>query len=167
MLITFVIENQKITHDLGSRNLVAGSSGIVQAAFSFDGEWDELDKVIVFSNTSSKCPRPIPVRHVGEKINIPQEVLKAGKLYVSVVGFGEKRKRLTTIAWDIQQAIAVKECGKGGGCELLRNFVSDDSAESGSGVVYASDDEVAEYLEELFGNSGGLKAENSDEDKEE
>lgn len=30
MLIIFTVKDQKVTHDLGKRTLVAGSSGIVQ-----------------------------------------------------------------------------------------------------------------------------------------
>lgn len=36
MLIIFTVKDQKITHDLGKRIVVAGSEGIVQAAFTFD-----------------------------------------------------------------------------------------------------------------------------------
>lgn len=36
MLIIFTVNDQKVTHDLGQRTLVAGSSGVVKAAFTFD-----------------------------------------------------------------------------------------------------------------------------------
>ena len=45
MLITFSVNDQKITHDLKGQ-LVAGSVDIVQAAFKFDSSWDELDKIV-------------------------------------------------------------------------------------------------------------------------
>ena len=45
MLIIFTVNDQKVTHDLGQRTLVAGSSGVVKAAFTFDNSWDGLDSV--------------------------------------------------------------------------------------------------------------------------
>ena len=45
MLIIFTVNDQKVTHDLGQRTLVAGSSGMVKAAFTFDNSWDGLDVV--------------------------------------------------------------------------------------------------------------------------
>lgn len=55
MLIIFTVNDQKVTHDLGQRTLVAGSSGVVKAAFTFDSSWDGLDIVAVFSNSGKKC----------------------------------------------------------------------------------------------------------------
>lgn len=55
MLIIFTVNDQKVTHDLGQRTLVAGSSGVVKAAFTFDNSWDGLDVVVVFSNSGKKC----------------------------------------------------------------------------------------------------------------
>lgn len=88
MLIIFTVKDQKVTHDLGQRTLVAGSSGVVQAAFTFDSSWDGLDVVVVFSNSGKKCSNK-PVKYDGAPIDIPPEVLIAGKLYVSVIGFGD------------------------------------------------------------------------------
>lgn len=151
MLIIFTVKDQKITHDLGKRTLVAESVGVVQAAFTFDSSWDGLDKVVVFSNTNKKCSRPQPIKYEDETIDIPADALKAGKLYVSVIGFGEGKKRLTTRAWDIQQAITVQECGAMGGCDLLRNM-----ATGGGGTVsdkdVATDDEVNDMLDNVFGD---------------
>lgn len=55
MLIIFTVNDQKVTHDLGQRTLVAGSSGVVQAAFTFDNSWDGLDVVVVFSNSGKSA----------------------------------------------------------------------------------------------------------------
>lgn len=93
MLIIFSVNDQKITHDLKGQ-LVAGSVDIVQAAFKFDSSWDELDKIVVF--TSSACPKPVPVQFADEAFYIPKDVLKPGKLYVSVVGFGLDGRKKTT-----------------------------------------------------------------------
>jgi len=55
VLIIFTVNDQKVTHDLGQRTLVAGSSGVVKAAFTFDNSWDGLDVVVVFSNSGKSA----------------------------------------------------------------------------------------------------------------
>lgn len=147
MLIIFSVNDQKITHDLKGQ-LVAGSVDIVQAAFKFDSSWDELDKIVVF--TSSACPKPVPVQFADEAFYIPKDVLKPGKLYVSVVGFGLDGRKKTTQKWDIMQAITVQKCGDGGDCDLLRYLAQGQVAD---GKV-AKDEEV----EEKVNGAGHLKA---------
>ena len=139
MLIIFSVNDQKITHDLKGQ-LVAGSVDIVQAAFKFDSSWDELDKIVVF--TSSACPKPVPVQFADEAFYIPKDVLKPGKLYVSVVGFGLDGRKKTTQKWDIMQAITVQKCGDGGDCDLLRYLAQGQVAD---GKV-AKDEEVKENV---------------------
>lgn len=139
MLIIFSVNDQKITHDLKGQ-LVAGSVDIVQAAFKFDSSWDELDKIVVF--TSSACPKPVPVQFADEAFYIPKDVLKPGKLYVSVVGFGLDGRKKTTQKWDIMQAITVQKCGDGGDCDLLRYLAQGQVAD---GKV-AKDEEVKDML---------------------
>lgn len=139
MLIIFSVNDQKITHDLKGQ-LVAGSVDIVQAAFKFDSSWDELDKIVVF--TSSACPKPVPVQFADEAFYIPKDVLKPGKLYVSVVGFGLDGRKKTTQKWDIMQAITVQKCGDGGDCDLLRYLAQGQVAD---GKV-AKDEEVEENV---------------------
>lgn len=147
MLIIFSVNDQKITHDLKGQ-LVAGSVDIVQAAFKFDSSWDELDKIVVF--TSSACPKPVPVQFADEAFYIPKDVLKPGKLYVSVVGFGLDGRKKTTQKWDIMQAITVQKCGDGGDCDLLRYLAQGQVAD---GKV-AKDEEV----EDKVNGAGHLKA---------
>lgn len=144
MLIIFSVDDQKITHDLKGQ-LVAGSVDIVQAAFKFDSSWDELDKIVVF--TSSACPKPVPVQFADEAFYIPKDVLKPGKLYVSVVGFGLDGRKKTTQKWDIMQAITVQKCGDGGDCDLLRYLAQGQVAD---GKV-AKDEEVEDMLDTVFG----------------
>lgn len=144
MLIIFSVNDQKITHDLKGQ-LVAGSVDIVQAAFKFDSSWDELDKIVVF--TSSACPKPVPVQFADEAFYIPKDVLKPGKLYVSVVGFGLDGRKKTTQKWDIMQAITVQKCGDGGDCDLLRYLTQGQVAD---GKV-AKDEEVEDMLDTVFG----------------
>lgn len=169
MLIIFSVNDQKITHDLKGQ-LVAGSVDIVQAAFKFDSSWDELDKIVVF--TSSACPKPVPVQFADEAFYIPKDVLKPGKLYVSVVGFGLDGRKKTTQKWDIMQAITVQKCGDGGDCDLLRylaqgqvlsvvvdgvatsytiqNAAGDLAPLGAASVDIATDSEVSEMLSEVF-----------------
>ena len=150
MLIIFSVNDQKITHDLKGQ-LVAGSVDIVQAAFKFDSSWDELDKIVVF--TSSACPKPVPVQFADEAFYIPKDVLKPGKLYVSVVGFGLDGRKKTTQKWDIMQAIPVQKCGDGGDCDLLRYLAQGQVAD---GKV-AKDEEVKDMLDTVFGKSEAPK----------
>ena len=150
MLIIFSVNDQKITHDLKGQ-LVAGSVDIVQAAFKFDSSWDELDKIVVF--TSSACPKPVPVQFADEAFYIPKDVLKPGKLYVSVVGFGLDGRKKTTQKWDIMQAITVQKCGDGGDCDLLRYLAQGQVAD---GKV-AKDEEVKDKLDTVFGKSEAPK----------
>lgn len=143
MLIIFTVKDQKVTHDL-KKPLVAGSVGIVQAAFTFDSSWDKFDKVVVFSNSSCRKAAK-PQKYAGDPIDIPNEVLKPGKLYVSVIGFGEGRKRKTTQAWDVQQGITVQKCGALGDCDLLRTLVQVPD------TSVATDDEVDDMFRDVFG----------------
>lgn len=144
MLITFTVTGQKVRHDLGNRTLVAGSSGDVQADFNFDDSWEGYDTIIVFSNSNQQCGNVQPIRYEGEALNIPEKALKAGKLYVSVIGFAGKDKRRTTLKWDIQQAITVQECGAMGDCDILRNMVQVPQSE------VASDGEFVAAMNEVF-----------------
>ncbi len=148
MLIIFTVNDQRVTHDL-KQTLVSDSVVVVKAAFTFDSSWDDLHKVIVFTN--SRCQKPCPVKCEGEAFDIPVQVLHPGKLCVSVVGFGDG-KRKTTQAWDIQQAITVQKCGAMGGCDLLRGMVEEKKA---SEYDVASDAEVKDMLEEVFGKQSG------------
>lgn len=139
MLITFTVKDQKVTHDLGSRTLVSGSSGEVQADFVFDDSWDGYDVIVVFTNSNQQCGSVQPIKYEGEAFDIPDSVLKAGKLYVSVIGFGDNGKRKTTLKWDIQQAITVHQCGAMGSCELLRSM-----AQSSGEVTENTETETAQ-----------------------
>lgn len=141
MLIIFTVNDQKVTHDLGQRTLVAGSSGVVKAAFTFDNSWDGLDVVVVFSNSGKKCNNK-PIKYDGVPIDIPPEVLIAGKLYVSVIGFGDSGTRKTTQKWDVQQAISVHPCGALGSLDILRNMAQGSVPEEN----VATDEEVKQTL---------------------
>ena len=151
MVITFTVMDAKISHDMTGRTLVAESAGIVQADFKFDNSWEGFEKIVVFY-TGDCATKPIPLRWDGEPVDIPSEVLKAGKLYISVVGFGSGGKRKTTQAWDVMQAISVQRCGALGGCEFLRPMAESDQQQlDPSQLDVATDKEVKEMLDEVFG----------------
>ena len=153
MLIVFTVNGQKVTHDLDNNQIVGGSSGVVQAAFTFDKSWKEYEVVVVFSNSNQPRRTIQPLKYEGEALTIPDDSLCPGKLYVSVIGFGLNNSRKTTQKWDIQQAITVQEFGELGDCELLRSLAHD-----GDKLVDESDiaqnEQVEEMLDRVFGNNG-------------
>lgn len=154
MLVIFTVNGQKVTHDIENNQLVGGSSGVVQAAFTFDKSWKEYEIVVVFSNSNQPRKTIKPLKYEGEAISIPEEALVPGKLYVSVIGFGLNKTRKTTQKWDIQQAITVQEFGELGDCELLRSLAHDgDKLVDESDI--AKDEDVEKMLDGVFGDEEG------------
>lgn len=152
MLITFTVKDNKITHDLGDQMLVAGAVGEVQATFDFDSTWEGFDIVAVFSSSGKRCGVNKPVRFRGEPVDIPADALRAGKMYVSVVGFGPNDRKKTTQKWDIQQAITVQECGAMGTCDLLKSMVQEVKESD-----VAADQDVEKMLDNVFGDGGSAE----------
>ena len=97
--------------------------------------------MVVFSNSGKKCNNK-PIKYDGVPIDIPPEVLIAGKLYVSVIGFGDSGTRKTTQKWDVQQAISVHPCGALGSLDILRNMAQGSVPEEN----VATDEEVKQTL---------------------
>lgn len=150
MVITFTVREQKISHNM-TQTLVAESVGIIYADFQFDTSWDDLEKIVVFYS-SDKSVKPVPLKWNGEMLPIPTEVLIAGKLYVSAVGFGSGGRRKNTQAWDVMQAISVQRCGALGGCEFLRPMAENDEQQlDPSKLDVATDKEVKDMLDDVFG----------------
>ncbi len=150
MCITFTVNDTKIVHDAGSQTIVAGSSGEVKAKFSFDSSWELFDIVIIFSNNNMKKRDIKPIRYSGEPVNIPDDALVAGKLYVSVVGFSINGKRKTTQKWDMTQAITIQECGLLGCSDILRGFATENKRMVSDEDI-ATDQQNKEMIEEVFG----------------
>lgn len=100
------------------------------------------------SPTAGKKCNNKPIKYDGVPINIPPEVLIAGKLYVSVIGFGDSGTRKTTQKWDVQQAISVHPCGALGSLDILRNMAQGSVPEEN----VATDEEVKQMLTEVFGS---------------
>lgn len=149
MLIRFRVCKQKVMHDL-REPLIANSYGVVQGYFELDRTWNDLDVVAVFKNSS--VDRPEPVRLSDTAFNIPAEVLKPGKLYVTVIGFGKGDSKRTTQQWDIQQAITISKSGALSDCRFLRDFARGSSP---SEDEIATDKEVEDMLDEVFPKDDG------------
>ena len=164
MLIIFNVNGQKVTHDIENNQIVGGSSGVVQAAFTFDKSWREYEVVVVFSNSNQPRRTIQPLKYEGEAISIPEEALVPGKLYVSVIGFGLNKTRKTTQKWDIQQAITVQEFGELGDCELLRSLAHDGDKLVDEDDI-AKNEQVEEMLDRVFGGTEDPgNSDNNDED---
>lgn len=151
MNITFTVNDTKISHDAGGKSIVAGSSGEVKANFVFDSSWEYYEIVIVFSNNNMKKRDIKPIRYTGEPVNIPDDALVAGKLYVSVIGFSLNGKRKTTLKWDMTQAITIQECGVLGSSDILRSFATENERLVNDEDI-ATAQENTEMLEEVFGS---------------
>lgn len=162
MFITFTVNDTKISHDAGGQSIVAGSSGEVKAKFEFDNSWDLFDVVVVFSNNNMKKRDIKPIRYSGEPVNIPDDALVAGKLYVSVIGFSLNGSRKTTLRWDMTQAITIQECGALGNSDILRSFATENKRLVADEDI-ATDQENREMLDEIF----GPKSDESGDDNEE
>lgn len=166
MYITFTVNDTKISHDAGGKSIVAGSSGEVKAKFVFDSSWELFDVVVVFSNNNMKKRDIKPIRYSGEPVNIPDDALVAGKLYVSIIGFSLNGSRKTTLKWDMTQAITIQECGALGCSDILRSFATENKRLVSDEDI-ATDQENREMLDEIFGpidESGGDESCNNPSD---
>lgn len=150
MYITFTVNGTKISHDADGKVIVAGSSGEVKAKFVFDSSWEAFEIVIVFSNNNMKKRDIKPIRYSGEPVDIPDDALVAGKLYVSIIGFSLNGSRKTTLKWDMTQAITIQECGALGCSDILRSFATENKRLVHDEDI-ASDQENREMIDEVFG----------------
>jgi hypothetical protein len=87
LTLKFIVSGQSIVLDpeCDTRNLVPGSNGYIQAAFTFSSEWDGFTKVVGFySNLGTEYPPQ--VLKSGEVCTIPYEALKKSVFKVKVFG---------------------------------------------------------------------------------
>lgn len=150
MYITFTVNEQKISHDAAGKTIVAGSSGEVKAKFVFDSAWELFEIVVVFYNNNMKKRDIKPIRYSGEPVNVPDDALVAGKLYVSIIGFSLNGSRKTTQKWDMTQAITIQECGVLGCSDILRSFATENKRLINDDDI-ATDQENREMIDEVFG----------------
>ena len=94
MEIKLICKGQKIYRDpADTQEIVANSRGMLTARVEYDSTWLSLSRIILWTNGAT-CVGTIDLRGA---VEIPWEVLKAGKLSVSVVGLGAIGKpRLVT-----------------------------------------------------------------------
>ena len=114
MTIDIQIKDQQVITEK-TRFIVANSVNVVTARCTFDEEWDGAVKHLVFTN--GDVSRTVVVTD-GEEFAVPYEVLMAGKLEISAVGFGAHgEKRITTKK--MQRPLLVHESGEIRGGEAM------------------------------------------------
>lgn len=93
MTINIKINNQHITAEKTGR-IIANSINLITAICTFDKEWDNYSKNIIFTNGS--VSKMLLVTD-GIEFTVPHEVLLPGKLEISAVGYSQNgEKRITT-----------------------------------------------------------------------
>lgn len=85
--LKFIVDGQNIVLDPNCdiNSLVPGTSGYVQAEFSFSKEWDGCTKVVAFYSNLGREFEP-QVLKSGEVCEIPTEALKNSIFKVKVLG---------------------------------------------------------------------------------
>lgn len=100
--LKFNVRGQTIRKDPSCdfRGLVRGSAGYLSCQFTFDSEWDGLNKVAEFRRAGSNETVSVLLRDGA--CDVPDDVASARRWSVRVVG-GKGEKRLRTAACDITQ----------------------------------------------------------------
>ena len=94
-ILNFTCNNQILTATCPGRLVVASSKKHVYAQFALDSEWDGLSVTVLFRNefVSETYKKQL----TENRMEIPPEVLEAGRLYVSLEGLKDGGEyRLTT-----------------------------------------------------------------------
>lgn len=101
-ILKFNVRRQTIRKDPACdfRGLVRGSVGYLSCQFSFDSDWDDLNKVAEFRRAGSD--NTVSVLLVDGACEVPDDIASAKRWSVRVVG-GKGEKRLRTAACDITQ----------------------------------------------------------------
>lgn len=82
--LVFRISGQSIERDAACKfnGLVPGTKGYLRAAFTFDEEWNGLEKIAVFTSYGKEIPR----RLINNAVMIPDEILETDSFFISVIG---------------------------------------------------------------------------------
>lgn len=82
----FHVEKQTISKNPGCdfSNIVAGTSGYLQAVFSFSTDWYRTLKVAEFRRFQSDDPIPVPI--INNRCMIPSDILQGREWSLNVVG---------------------------------------------------------------------------------
>ena len=98
-VLNFSVSNQILTAACPGRLVVAQARGHLFAQFALDQEWDGLSVTAVFSNDFARQSYQRIL--TSDPVEVPEEVLVAGRLFVSLVGLGDGGAlRLTTKCMD-------------------------------------------------------------------
>lgn len=98
-VLNFSVSNQILTAACPGRLVVSHTRGHLFAQFALDQEWDGLSVTAVFSNDFSRQSYQRIL--TSDPVEVPEEVLVPGRLFVSLVGLGDGGAlRLTTKCMD-------------------------------------------------------------------
>lgn len=108
MEIKLKVQGQMVFRDPeDTQELVAGSRGFLTARLEYDGLWDGLARLVIWTNGRTSAAT---VDRSGI-VEVPWEVLTEGMISVTVVGTGEGgKRRLVTKA--IFEPLPVLPCGE-------------------------------------------------------
>lgn len=95
--LKFIVDGQIIKQDpkCDFSGLVPGTSGYVQAEFSFSSDWAGYTKVAAFWSALGKEYQPQLLKD-GKSCLIPAEALERRTFKVQIIGKGPNSKRITT-----------------------------------------------------------------------
>lgn len=101
--LSFIVKNQIIERDPSCdfSGLVAGTSGYLDAKFSFSSDWDGCTKVVGFSTKNGKEFAPCVLSN-GNTCHIPDEALEYHEFNIKVYG-KKKGCKITTRPISIKQ----------------------------------------------------------------
>ncbi len=108
MEIKLKVQGQTVFRDPeDTQELVAGSRGFLTAQMEYDGLWNGLARMVIWTNGRTSAAT---VDRDGT-VEVPWEVLAEGSLSVTVVGTGEGgKRRLVTKA--MTEPLTVLPCGE-------------------------------------------------------
>ena len=101
--LEFEVKQQNLNKKRGCdfSRIVAGTSGYLRAKFYFSEEWAGCVKVASFESSSVDEPKAVLLDHEDE-CDIPDEVLKASRFEVSLLG-GKNNIRINTNKYTVRQ----------------------------------------------------------------
>ena len=88
--LSFIVDKQIIKKDpdCDFDNLVPGTTGYLEAKFTFSEEWDDTAKIVGFWRNGHECPPQI--LKDGRSCVIPSEALTSRQFKIQVLGKNQK-----------------------------------------------------------------------------
>lgn len=95
--LKFIVDGQILKHDPNCdfSGLVPGTSGYLQAEFTFSSEWNDCIRAVSFFSSLGAEYEPQPLKK-GTTCMIPEEALKRRVFMIQVTGLGPEDKKLKT-----------------------------------------------------------------------